>query len=507
MQIITSYQMRQLDAKTIETEGISSTELMERAGIALTQKIVTLINKNQVIYIYCGSGNNGGDGFVIGRKLFELGYNCQIYLINSNRMSSDCKINYERFIKINKSSFHLISNKDELPIHSNNSIIIDAIFGSGLNRKVEGFAYDVINHINKSQQKIISIDTPSGLGDENIPEPTDAVINANETLKIEYPFLSLMLAENYKYVGNMSIIKIGLDTSLLPSFDCKYSLFTQTEAQQILKPRPKHSHKGTFGHTLIIAGEYCKMGAGILCCKASHRTGSGLVTIHIPAKCVDIVQISSPETMVSCDTNQKYFSDKINIEKYTSIAVGPGIGTTEDTYIALKHLIQQAKEKQKPIVLDADALNIISTHKELLEELPPQSILTPHPKEFERLFGKSENNLEKIKKLTENSKRYLINIVLKGANTMVCDIEGNISFNTTGNPGMATAGSGDTLTGIIASLLSQKITAKKSTQLGVYLHGLAGDIAKNELGECGIIASDIIYNIPKAINLTFNNKK
>ncbi|MBR6177146.1 MAG: NAD(P)H-hydrate dehydratase [Bacteroidales bacterium] len=502
MKILSTEQMRKTDAATIEAQNISSEELMERAGNCLTQKILRLADYKSSIKIFCGAGNNGGDGLVVARLLFQNGHNVDCYYIKSEKYSADFSSNLKKLERCSKDIIHQIDSAISFPTIEYTDIVIDALFGSGLNRKIEGILADLIKHINNSKAQIIAIDTPSGLGDYAIPNDNDAVICANRTLTIQSPFLSMLLPENYRYTGDIDIIDIGLNQNFINQLDTPFSTYGANEARFTLPIRPKFAHKGTFGHSLLIAGAYCKTGAAILCCKACHRTGTGLLTVHIPQKCINIMQTASPETMVSADQGLDIIESSPDIEKFSAIGIGPGIGTHPKTAEALFATIKKATDNQLPLVLDADALNIIGNNKQWLNNLPTNTILTPHIKEFDRIFGESKNNLERIEKICQNTKHYSIIIVLKGAYTAVGLPDGTISFNTSGNPAMATAGSGDVLTGIITALLAQKLTPKNAARYGVYIHGAAGDIAAKEIGNCGITAQDIIKYIPFAVENT-----
>ena len=502
MKILSAEQMRKTDAATIEALKITSEDLMEHAGDCLTQKILRLIDYKSSVKIFCGAGNNGGDGLVIARFLFHSGHNVDCYYIKSEKYSADFCSNFKKLERCCKEIIHQIDSTNSFPKIDPTDIVIDALFGSGLNRKIEGTIADLIKHINNSKAQIIAIDTPSGLSDYAIPDENDAVICATRTLTIQSPFVSMLLPENYRYTGDIDIINIGLSKEFINQLDTPFSTYGENEARYTLPNRPKFAHKGTFGHSLIIAGAYCKTGAAILCSKACHRTGTGLLTVHIPQKCIDIMQTASPETMVSADKGLDIIESAPDIEKYSAIGIGPGIGTHPKTAEALHATIKKAKDKQLPLVLDADALNIIGNNKQWLNDLPTDTILTPHIKEFDRVFGESKNNLERIEKICQNTKHYSIIIVLKGAYTAVGLPDGTISFNTSGNPAMATAGSGDVLTGIITALLAQKLTPKDAARYGVYIHGAAGDIAAKNIGTCGITAQDIINYIPLAIENT-----
>ena len=502
MKILSAIQTRQADAATIKSQGITSEELMERAGKAIAMEIYKLIGYNQPVKIFCGPGNNGGDGLVIARLLFHKGINADVYYIKCERYSPDFSCNLKKLERCSEEIIHQIDSEESFPIIQETDTVIDALFGSGLNRRIEGVTAKLINHINNSKAEIIAIDTPSGLQDSTIPDDDEAVIHATHTLTIQSPFISMLMPETNTYTGEITTININLDQEFINKLDTPFTTYGSNEARFVLPARNKFAHKGTFGHSLIIAGAYCKTGAAVLCTKACLRTGSGLVTTHLPQKCVDIMQISVPEAMVSDDNDEKIFTSSPEIDKYSAVAIGPGIGTHAETQSALIKTIEKASNLGKPLVVDADALNILGLNPQVFNQLPQGTILTPHIKEFDRMFGESKNNLERIEKIRHNTKLYSIIIVLKGAYTVVGLPDGTISFNTSGNPAMATAGSGDVLTGIITALLAQRLSPQNAAQYGVYIHGAAGDLAAKEIGNCGITAQDIIKKIPKAIENT-----
>ena len=502
MKILTSQQTHQADAATIEAQHITSEELMERAGNALALKIMRIVSHQLTVNVFCGPGNNGGDGLVIARLLHNSGYDINVYILKSNHYSDDFTVNRNKLAKCSPESIHELSTLENIPSLPPSCAIIDALFGSGLNRKIEGLAEHVIEKINSSKAIVIAVDTPSGLGDYAIPDDDDAIIRATHTIAVEMPFVSMLLPENYRYTGNLETVSINLDQEFINQTDTPFSLYDSDSARYVLPNRSKFAHKGTFGHSLLIAGSYGKAGAAILACKACHRTGTGLLTVHVPHKCVDIMQIATPETMVSIDNCDKHFKNMPDLERFSAIGIGPGLGTEPNTQEAVIKALTQASELGKPVVIDADALNIIGLNKNILSQLPKNSILTPHIKEFDRVFGESKNNLERIEKIRHNTKHYSIIIVLKGAYSVVGLPDGTISFNTSGNPAMATAGSGDVLTGIITALLAQKLSPENAALYGVYIHGAAGDIAANVIGNCGLTAQDIINHIPQAIENT-----
>lgn len=473
MKILSAKQIYQADQATIKNKPISSIDLMEFAASSCFDWISNyLANKDQTIHIFCGIGNNGGDGLVIARKLIQANYKVNTLVVNFGRnRSKDFTENYKRLSKIESNILELNSEKD-FPLIHNNEIIIDAIFGLGLTRNAEGFVKNLIQYINNSGALIISVDLPSGLFSESKIEDIDSVIQSSEVLTFQNPKLSFLIPENEKYIKKWHIINIGLDQNFINSLDVNYYTIDQNFIRTIYKNRNKFSHKGSFGHSLIIGGSFGKIGAVVLASRAALKVGSGLVTAYIPKCGYQVVQTANPEVMVEVDSNEQleFFNYKSNP---SVIGIGVGLGTSEKTSIGFRNFLRNNK---LPLVIDADGLNILAKNKDLLDLLPRNTILTPHPKEFERLVGRWNNDYEKLEILKEFSLRYKCIIILKGAYTAIVN-QGNIYFNTTGNPGLATAGSGDVLTGVITGLIAQNYTPLNASIFGVYLHGRSADIA------------------------------
>lgn len=497
MKVLSIEQIRQADAYTIKNEPVASIDLMERAAHGCYRWIKEHVAGEQPVILFCGMGNNGGDGLVIARKLADEGTSVTVYLVeHSSKPSEDNRINLQRLeqqgltsiITINEESLNI-----QLPAHS---LVIDAMLGSGITKPVTGLLRTVIGRVNDSAAKVVSIDIPSGLicGQAN-DNSKNTVIHASYTLTFEVPRLDYFWPENEQFVGEWFIIPIGLHKDFLEQVTTKHYMSGKSDIAGLLHPRTKFAHKGNFGHGLLISGSYGKMGAAVLGAKAALRTGSGLVTVHLPAKGYSIMQTAVPEAMCSIDTAEEIFSAPPDLSSYNAIAVGPGIGTTAYTATALKLLIQNSPI---PLVIDADALNILGENKTWLSFLPRHSILTPHFKEFERLAGKVSDSFERNRKQMELSIKYGVFIVLKGAYTCISFPDGRCFFNPTGNPGMATGGSGDVLTGIILGFLAQHYPPGEAVLLGTYFHGLAGDLAAANIGQESLIAGDIIDYIPAA---------
>jgi len=500
MKILTAEQIRAADSYTVMHEPISSIALMERAADTCTRWITEHFPQVTLYMVVCGMGNNGGDGLAISRQLIAKGCTVETFIIPFFSVASeDFSINKKALEKIKEGKITEIREAEDLNISqykSRNIVIIDAILGSGLSKPVEGKLAEVIQKINSFHLPVISIDMPSGLSmEDNTGFDKKNIIGASFTLTFETPKLSFLFVDNAENVGEFYILDIGINKKFLVEQKSSDNWVTQDMCAHIFKHRARFSHKGTYGHALLVAGGYGKMGAAILGAKSCLRAGVGLLTAHIPKCGYEILQTSVPEAMVITDEEEQDFSGVKDLSKYNAIGIGPGIGMSEKAAKGLKMLIQQSTVN---MVLDADALNILSENKTWLSFLKPESILTPHPGEFARLVGKSSSAFEAYNKQREFAVKYRVYVILKGAYTSIATPGGEVYFNSTGNPGMATAGSGDTLTGIILSLLAQAYPPAHAAILGVYIHGLAGDIAAEEWGENALIAEDITNCLGRA---------
>ncbi|RFN58250.1 NAD(P)H-hydrate dehydratase [Marixanthomonas ophiurae] len=496
MKIFSAKQLSEADKVTTEKHDISSLDLMEHAGTQVFNWLHQRLQGATVpIHIFCGIGNNGGDGLVVGRLLIEKGYNVHIYIANFTDKRSKCfLINYDRIKDTTKDWPLLMTSEKDFPELNDQDIIIDALFGIGLNRPPEGWLKPLIQHINASKAFTLAIDIPSGLYANQALEDAESVIKANHTLTFQAPKLSFFLPETGKFAPFFDIIDIGLDAEHLHKTEPLAQLIGKQQAQQFYKPRQAFDHKGTYGHSLIVAGSYGKIGAAILSAKAAFRIGAGMVTVFIPECGYNIVQTALPEAMTITDKEDDLITDITYNFEPSSIGVGMGIGTKPETVSALEQLFKTAKA---PMVIDADALNCISENKNLLKTLPKNAVLTPHPGELKRLIGEWTDDYDKLKKAKTFSKKYEVVLLIKGAHTNVV-FNDNLYINTTGNPGMATAGSGDALSGIITGLLSQGYDPLLAAVFGVYLHGTAGSIASQTQGYEAVMASTIIDTLGSA---------
>jgi ADP-dependent NAD(P)H-hydrate dehydratase / NAD(P)H-hydrate epimerase len=497
MKIFTTRQIKELDEYTILNESVASADLMERAADQLLRWYVRNFDRSRRVLIFAGPGNNGGDGLALARLLSVNRFNAEVFFVSSSgNRSDDWKHNFQRLEKETTVLFNTIESIEHFPLISSDDVVVDSIFGSGLSRPAEGLSSQVINKLNHAESVIVSIDIPSGLfGEDNSSNNPDNIIQADFTLSFEFPKLSFMFSENSKFIGEWHILPIGLNTNAIRNTKTPFFFLENDNVLSLLKKRGKFDHKGKFGHGLLVAGSYGKMGASVLGARAALKTGIGLVSCHIPRSGYQIIQTAVPEAMALVDKNEAHTSDIETVDPFDAIGVGPGIGTDPETQRAFHSLIAT---RGKPMVIDADGINILGLNKDLLHELPHETILTPHIREFERMAGKTENSYVRMEKQTEFAVKYNCIVVLKGAYTSIASPDGKVFFNSTGNPGMATAGSGDVLTGMILSLLAQGYAPENAAVAGVYLHGLAGDIAAAKSCYESIIATDIIDNIGNA---------
>lgn len=491
MKIFQTHQIREIDSITIQEEPIESFQLMKRASRCFFEKLLPYLDHSEHIAILAGSGNNGGDALVIANLLDTIGQSISIYLVNpKNQLSNDCQKAYTELSR--NCTIQTVQTAEEISFE-NASIIIDGLFGSGLNRPLEGTYRSIVDKINQSGCKVFSIDIPSGLfGEDNTVNQHEHIVNATYTFTFQTPKPCFFFAENEKHLGKWEVLDIHLHPKAIDNTQTPYYLTEEEEVKKMVHVRGKFSHKGTFGHALLISGSYGMMGASILATKAALRTGCGLVTTHIPQKGYEIMQISVPEAIVSLDKSETHFTGTPDLNKYNAIGIGPGLGTNEESMNAFH---QTLLNYQHPMVIDADALNLLGKDTSWWEKIPQGSILTPHPKEFERICGEKTTAYQSWVKQIELSQRYKVIIVLKGAYSSISLPDGSLHINPTGNSGMATAGSGDTLTGIITSLLAQSYKPEEAAILGTWLHGKAGDLALMKNSEESLIASDIIQEI------------
>lgn len=489
MKLFSAEQIKQWDEATIKAESITSLILMDRAAIKCTSWIIDHYNEFENFCILCGTGNNGGDGLVIARKLVKYNKAVSIYVLQSDNKSSDFIDNIKNNEALSLPIFY-INSPEDFPEIKQKTIIIDALFGTGLNRTLADLAATFVDYINNLKRTVISIDIPSGMIADKSSKG-NPIIKATHTLSFQIKKLAFLFSENEIYLGDVHILDIGLDKKFYDETTAPFSTLERSDIQLIYKPREKKSHKYNFGHALLYVGSKNMNGAAILCTKSCLRSGVGLATIYTKESFEPIFQITIPEAITSFEHD----FGKISYKK-SAIGVGPGWENNEENKEILQNIILNFKNT---VVIDATALNLLVDCKELITQRENNTtILTPHSGEFERLFGTTEDEFSRLHFAIEQAKKYGCMIVLKGHHTIVICPDGEVFFNTTGNAGMATAGSGDVLTGIITGLIAQGYSAKNACIFGVYLHGIAGDIAAKELSEEAMIAGDICTYIGKA---------
>lgn len=503
MKIFTSAQIHELDKYTIEHEPIKSIDLMERAAKALTSAIMDEWTDRTPVVVFAGPGNNGGDALAVARMLADNGYKVSVYLFNiHNKLSEDCATNRQRLIDRKKVQFTEISLNFDPPELSANTLVVDGLFGSGLNKALMGGFASLVKYVNKSPAKVVSIDIPSGLMcEDNTYNIHSNIIRADLTLTLQQKKLSMLMADCQQYIGRLKVLDIRLSPEYIKSNDSTCRIVEDNDILARLHHRSDFANKGTMGHALLVAGSYGMSGAAVLATRACLRSGAGKVTVHTPRRNYDIMQISVPEAVLQMDRDEFTFSESVDSDDFDALGIGPGLGQTENTAIAIIGQIRRAK---CPVVVDADAINILGTHQAWMQQLPKGIILTPHPKEFDRLMGNMSNGsydrLTRARQLAERLQGY---IILKGHYSALCMPDGHVLFNPTGNSGMATAGSGDVLTGIITGLLARGYEQADACVVGMYLHGLAGDLAAKELGKESLVAGDLIKYLPKAFVRTY----
>lgn len=505
MKVFTPSDIREIDRLSIEREKITSYDLMERAASAVSYEVMSRWLPSQRIVIFAGPGNNGGDALAVARHLIDQGYKPKILLLNTkNKLSPDCEKNKRRLTDYGYPDFEEITKSLTMPDLSESDVIIDGLFGSGLSDTLHGGYIALVRAINESGAFVVSIDVPSGLFSEfnkgNLIRSN--VVHANLTFAFQFPRLSFFFAENSCALGRWKVLDIGLDSEVMAKIPSDYFIIDERGVRAALKARDEFSTKDDFGRLMIVAGSIGMIGAAVLSSRAAMRAGAGAVVVHAPKCGYIVLQSSVPEVMVDMDDNDECVS-KIPRSKMV-YALGPGLGTELSTINAVEAFLKQSSA---PLVLDADALNCISLRRSLLDDIPRNSIITPHAKEFDRLFGEHFTEEERFLKAVDMAKALGIVIVLKGRYTKIVRPDGKIFINVLGNPGMATAGSGDVLTGIIASLLAQGYSPATAASVGVYIHSLAGDMAKWVNGEEGLIAGDIVDCIGKAFLKVKDNSK
>ncbi len=496
MKIFPVKAVAEIDAYTIENEPILSVNLMERAARKLFDQIKERYTGRWFL-VLAGPGNNGGDALCLSRMLTLNGFEVDTVLLKSEGLSDDAQINRDRLRHLQQGRVFELDKGDALPKVDHNCVVVDGLFGSGLNRPLEGRALDLVKTVNSWKAEVVAIDIPSGLmGESNAGNNPEGIIKATHTFTFQFPKLSFMFPECEPYVGNWEVLPIGLHPDKINTTPTSWFLTECEKVKGFFKPRTRFMHKGHFGHVLLIAGSYGKMGAAVLASRACMKTGVGLLTVHVPHKTCHVLHCSVPEAMVNIDRSDLMFTEFPDLSPFKAVGVGPAIGCRSNSVQGLSDLLANIGPRR--LVLDADALNILASQPSLLDKLPENTVLTPHPGELKRLVGPWRNDFDRLQKVIDFCRKYKVVLVLKGAFTMVVSADGQCHFNTTGNPGMATAGSGDVLTGVILSLLGQGLEPIDAAVAGVFIHGAAGDLARDAEGEAAVVASDIVNYLGKA---------
>ncbi len=500
MKVLTRTQIREADRFTIEQEGVPSINLMERAARAFTDAFTARYDAAHPVAVVAGPGNNGGDGLAIARMLAEAGYSVRVFMLASERYSPDFQVNLQRLQALlpayQIAAWAQPSDWEGTTVRPG-EVWIDALFGTGLTRPLTEQPAALVQWLNGRNVPVVSVDIPSGLYCDDPNAPDDPVVRSGLTISFQSPKRAFFMEENAAYVPRFEVVDIGLSRRFLATVDTPFFYLTAADTRRLVPPRPLFAHKGMMGHLLAVGGKKGMMGAAVLMAQAALRSGVGKLTLRVPAVGYSIVQQAVPEALCAPDPHPEV-NTALPDGKPSAYAVGPGIGTDAATGAVVEAVLRS----EVPAVLDADALNLLAAHPQWRRLLSERHVLTPHPGEFRRLAGDFSHSVEKWEKLREFARRHHTHVVLKGRYSAVADPQGRITFNSTGNPGMATGGAGDVLTGIIGALLARRMPPDEAALLGTYLHGLAGDLAAERLGQEALIASDIIAALPDAWQLT-----
>jgi NAD(P)H-hydrate epimerase len=510
MKLLSAAQIRQLDQATIQEQRTTSTALMERAATAVAEWFLARFDLADApdVLLLCGPGNNGGDGLALARMLYHAGYPVRLGLLPAARYSDDYQYNHHVLPKVIPIQE---LGPDSLPALRPDTLVVDALFGTGLTRPLAGGAAAVVAHLNDSRVRVVAIDLPSGLlPDAPQPDPAAPVVRATYTVSFGPPKLAFLLPQNAEYVGEWHVEDIRLSQTFIEAADTPWHYTALPTAPPAgwppapagrpeiqLPRRNKFAYKNTFGHALLLAGSRGKVGAAVLSAGACLRGGVGLLTVAVPGCGYDILQTTRPEAMCLADKEADFISELPDLTPYQAIAIGPGLGQNDASRAVLERLLREAKV---PLVLDADALNLLGAHRELLDLLPENTVLTPHLGEFARLTEKTKDDYHRLALLREFAQKHRCIVVLKGAYTATAAPDGQVYFNGTGNPGMGTGGSGDVLTGLLLALRAdQRLDALLAARLAVLAHGHAGDLAAAHTGEAGLVAGDLVAHIGPAL--------
>jgi len=505
LKILSAQQLSQADEATVAKQQITSVDLMERVATLIFERIHQRLNGAPVpVKIFCGIGNNGGDGLALARHMIQHGYNVTVYVTNcSKKRSPEFLVNYDRIKDVTKDWPILLSCKEDFPELNQEDIIVDAIFGTGINRPVEGWMADLLRYINSVPAFTVSLDMPSGLYADTPHKPDDAIIKAQHTFTFQTPKLAFYLPQTGSYTGTFEVINIGLDPEFMMQSPPLAQLITREAAQSMYRSREVFSHKGDYGHVLTVAGSKGKVGAAILAAGAAMNMGAGKVTAYLPAHATSIMHSSLPEVMTIASDGSDFITDFESDLEQVTLCIGPGLSSNDDVNSAFAKAISQ---QSSPVIIDADGLNILAAHPKYWKDVPANSIITPHDGELERLIGSWKHDYDRIEKSKAFSKKHDIIMVLKGAHTIIVSGE-NLYINDTGNPGLASAGTGDVLAGMIASLVAQNYDPLTAAVFGVFMHGLSGDLASQTYAHEGLKASIVSNFIGPAVLQLFRQEQ
>lgn len=498
--VFSAASVRSVDAAAI-AHGVPEAEWMDRAAQACLVRILAQEKKLQLdpvpnYHVVAGKGNNGGDGLLIARGLWKAGRTVRVSIVeHSDRSSSGHELATARLAEVPVRIDHIKDSDGSIQI-IDNEIIIDCILGTGTTRPATGLLARVVEDINRSQAYVVAIDLPSGTADPGTPSETGPVIRADLTLAIETPQMALLLPETGRDAGSWELLRIGLDP-WYPAGEPRLANWVEPlDIRKLLRPRARFTHKGSHGHALLMVGGPGCHGAALLAARGCSRSGVGLFTVHGPAGTIAPLTAAVPDAMSSLDPSGEMISEVPDLERYTSVLFGPGVGRSEHSAKALRQLLARWSG---PLVIDADGLNLLAVAAELINALNANVILTPHPREMDRLLGTpSTSGFDRLQRTGEFAHRHGCHIVLKGAYTAVCSPDGAIYFLPTGNAGMAKGGTGDVLAGIIAGLSAQQYEQLDSSLISTYLHGRSGDLAAARLGMDAMRASDLVDHLSVA---------
>ncbi len=503
MKIFSPNEVIEIFRHTTEEDGVSMIDIVDRVGKGVAAEVKKLSNPDTLIVVFAGWGPNGAYALAAARKLIEEGIEPMIFLFNiGNRITADCA-NQKKFLlkQHPDAKFYEITQNFDIPTLNNNCLVIDGLFGIELDRPLPKSFGLLMRSINESGATIVSIELPSGLfsvWNTNNSSSRD-IIHATVTLAVEFPPLAYFMEENIPLIGEWKILDVGLSREAIKKSPHTYYLLTHRDIKHILRNREKGPGKNAYGSALLCAGSYGMMGAAVLAAKGCLRAGAGKVFCYAPQCGNTVLQTAVPCAMFVPDAGEKTITRIVPDREYQAIAIGPGIGVSNSTINAVEAFLKLSAAKRHPLVIDADALNCIAERPIMMNYVPALSVLTPHSGEFDRIFGAQPSAEARLRKALEIAAYHNIILVLKGHYTAVVRPDGKVHINSSGTPALATPGSGDVLTGVITSLIAQGYTPETAAIIGVYVHGMAGQIAEEKHGEYGVIASDIAENIGKSI--------